>query len=128
MIDKRVGKRIKQRREQLGLTQEQFAEKLGVATNYISTIERGASFPRYEKLVAIINALETSADAIFCDVVTHSLEYKSYMLLDKMRDLPPEEQNRGVWTLLAKETMFSLYPSLYWKATSAMASSFCPAM
>ena len=60
MIDKRVGKRIKQRREQLGLTQEQFAEKLGVATNYISTIERGASFPRYEKLVAIINALETS--------------------------------------------------------------------
>ena len=70
MIDKRVGKRIKQRREQLGLTQEQFAEKLGVATNYISTIERGASFPRYEKLVAIINALETSADAIFCDVVT----------------------------------------------------------
>ena len=36
MIDKRVGKRIKQRREQLGLTQEQFAEKLGVATNYIS--------------------------------------------------------------------------------------------
>lgn len=99
MIDKRVGKRIKQRREQLGLTQEQFAEKLGVATNYISTIERGASFPRYEKLVAIINALETSADAIFCDVVTHSLEYKSYMLLDKMRDLPPEEQNRILETL-----------------------------
>ena len=99
MIDKRVGKRIKQRREQLGLTQEQFAEKLGVATNYISTIERGASFPRYEKLVAIINALETSADAIFCDVVTHSLEYNSYMLLDKMRDLPPEEQNRILETL-----------------------------
>ena len=99
MIDKRVGKRIKQRREQLGLTQEQFAEKLGVATNYISTIERGASFPRYEKLVAIINALETSADAIFSDVVTHSLEYKSYMLLDKMRDLPPEEQNRILETL-----------------------------
>ena len=99
MIDKRVGKRIKQRREQLGLTQEQFAEKLGVATNYISTIERGASFPRYEKLVAIINALETSADAIFCDVVTHSLEYKSYMLSDKMRDLPPEEQNRILETL-----------------------------
>ena len=46
MIDKRIGKRIKQRREQIGLTQEQFAEKLGVAPNYISTIERGASFPR----------------------------------------------------------------------------------
>ena len=29
MIDKRVGKRIKQRREQLGLTQEQFADAVG---------------------------------------------------------------------------------------------------
>ena len=27
------------------------------------------------------------------------LEYKSYMLLDKMRDLPPEEQNRILETL-----------------------------
>lgn len=34
MIDKRIGKRIKERREELGMTQDQFAEKLGVATNY----------------------------------------------------------------------------------------------
>lgn len=100
MIDKRVGKRIKERREQLGLTQEQFAEKLGVATNYISTIERGASFPRYEKLVAIINALDTSADAVFCDVVVRSsLEYKSCALLEEMEDLPLEDQNRILETL-----------------------------
>ncbi len=99
MIDKRVGKRIKQRREQLGLTQEQFAERLGVATNYISTIERGASFPRYEKLVAIINALETSADAIFCDVIACSLEYRSCMLSEKLSELPPEERVRILETV-----------------------------
>lgn len=40
MIDKRIGERIKQCREQLGLTQEQFAERLGLTTNYISTVER----------------------------------------------------------------------------------------
>ena len=39
MIDKRIGKRIKERREELGLTQEQFAEKLGLTVNYISTVE-----------------------------------------------------------------------------------------
>lgn len=65
MIDKRIGKRIKQRREQLKLTQEEFADKVGVTVNYISTIERGASFPRCERLIAILNALEISADAIF---------------------------------------------------------------
>ncbi len=65
MIDKRIGERIKQCRERLGLTQDQFAERLGLTTNYISTVERGASFPRCEKLIAIINGLEVSADAIF---------------------------------------------------------------
>lgn len=74
MIDKRIGKRIKQRREELGYTQEQFSERLGLTTNF-STLERGASFPRCEKLILILNGLETSADAIFCDVLAHSQEY-----------------------------------------------------
>ena len=94
MIDKRIGKRIKQRREQIGLTQEQFAEKLGVAPNYISTIERGASFPRCEKLIAIINGLETSADAIFCDVIDHATEYRASVLSRKLQALPPADQKR----------------------------------
>lgn len=93
MIDKRIGERIKQRREQLGLTQEQFAERLGLTTNYISTVERGASFPRCEKLLAIINGLETSADAIFCDVITHT-EYRSGILSEELKELPAEEQQR----------------------------------
>ena len=94
MIDKRIGKRIKQRREQIGLTQEQFAEKLGVAPNYISTIERGASFRRCEKLIAIINGLETSADAIFCDVIDHTTEYRASVLSQKLQALPPADQKR----------------------------------
>lgn len=105
MIDKRVGKRIKQRREELGMTQEQFAEKLGVATNYISTIERGASFPRYEKLVMIINALQTSADCIFCDVLNYSGDFKASMLSEQLRNLPLEDQKRilGIVELMIKQ-------------------------
>lgn len=94
MIDKRIGERIKQCREQLGLTQEQFAERLGLTTNYISTVERGASFPRCEKLIAIINGLETSADAIFCDVIMHTSEYRSGILSEELKELPAEEQQR----------------------------------
>ena len=94
MIDKRIGRRIKECREKLGLTQEEFAEKVGLATNYISTVERGASFPRCEKLVAIINGLEVSADAIFCDVITHSTEYHANELSASMADLPIDSQKR----------------------------------
>ena len=94
MIDKRIGKRFKQRREELGLTQEQLAEKLGLTVNYISTIERGTSFPRCEKLILLLNGLETTADAIFCDVVETSTEYESSLLSQKLKSLPYDDQKR----------------------------------
>ena len=94
MIDKRIGKRFKQRREELGLTQDALSEKLGLTTNYISTIERGASFPRCEKLILLLNGLETSADAIFCYVLTHSTKAKASILSEQISSLPNEEQQR----------------------------------
>jgi transcriptional regulator with XRE-family HTH domain len=94
MIDKRIGKRIKECRERLGLTQDDFAEKTGLTTNYISTVERGASFPRCEKLLTIINGLETSADAIFCDVIDHSTDYQASRLSQELSELPIAEQKR----------------------------------
>ena len=94
MIDKRIGRRIKECRERLGLTHEQFAEKTGLTPNYISTLERGASFPRCEKLILIINALETNADAIFCDVLEHSTDYQASILSRQLEALPPQEQKR----------------------------------
>ena len=94
MIDKRFGRRVKECRERIGLTQEQFAEKIGLTPNYISTVERGTAFPRYEKLIAIINGLEVSADALFCDVVEHGTEYKTTRLSQLLEALPNEEQQR----------------------------------
>ncbi len=94
MIDKRVGKRIKQRREELGMTQEQFAEKLNVSVNYISTIERGASFPRYDKLIMILNALQTSADFVLCDVLDYGSGFKESVLSEQLDGLPFEDKRR----------------------------------
>ena len=94
MIDKRIGKRIKEHRELIGLTQEQFAEKIGLTPNYISTVERGAAFPRFDKLIAIINGLEVSADAIFCDVVDHSTKYTASHLAKQLEELSDEDQKR----------------------------------
>ena len=94
MIDKRIGRRIKECRENLGLTQEQFAEKVGMASNYISTVERGASFPRCENLIAIINGLGVSADAIFCDVIDQPTDFKKSQLSKKLAALPPDSQKR----------------------------------
>lgn len=110
MIDPRIGKRIKQCREKLGLTQEEFAEKTGLTTNYISTLERGASFPRCEKLILLINALEVSADAIFCDVINHSSQYMASELSEKIERLPAEAQKRvlNVLEIMVQQEMKQL--------------------
>ena len=94
MIDKRIGQRFKQCREKLGLTQEEFAKKMGVTINYISTIERGMTFPRCEKLVQLLNALGVPADAVFCDVLTGSPDYQTSVLSKKLENLPVASQQR----------------------------------
>ncbi len=94
MVDKRIGKRIKQCREKKGFTQERLAEKIGVSTNYISAIERGSVFPRCENLIALLNSLEISANEIFVDVLKKAYEINSSVLSEEIRTLPYEEQRR----------------------------------
>ena len=94
MVDKRIGRRIKQYREKKGFTQEQLAEKIGVSTNYISAIERGAVFPRCENLISILNSLEISANEIFVDVLVKAYEINASVLSEEIRTLPYEEQRR----------------------------------
>ena len=94
MIDKRIGKRVKQCRERLGLSQEEFAEKTGLTANYISTVERGMSFPRCEKLIILLNGLEVPADAIFCDVLEYSTDYQASELSEKLASLSPQARKR----------------------------------
>lgn len=81
-------------RLRLGMTQEQLAEKTGLAANYIARVERGEAFPRLENLINIMNALGVSADAIFCDVVDHSANYPISALGAELDSLPASEKQR----------------------------------
>lgn len=98
-IYKEIGKRFKQNREIQELTQADLAEKVGTSVTYISSVERGISFPRGDKLVAILNALNSSADSVFCDVVQASAKQRASVLYDMLLDLPSKEQNRILETV-----------------------------
>ena len=61
-----MGNKIRERREELGLTQETLASRSGVSRQTISALENG----KYENmlvgtLAAIATALETTVDKIF---------------------------------------------------------------
>ena len=61
MIDKRLGQRIKQRRQELNMTQTQLAEKTGYADKTaISKIEKGVVDLTQSKIQIFANALDIS--------------------------------------------------------------------
>lgn len=57
-----IGRRIAQRRLQMGLKQNILAEKLNISNNYLSSIERGKEKPSLEIVVNICNALQVTPD------------------------------------------------------------------
>lgn len=67
-----IGKRIREARIKLGLTQNKLAERSGIETSNISHIERAATKLSLPTLISIANALELSLDEIVCDSLIKS--------------------------------------------------------
>lgn len=59
-ILKEFGLRIKELRQERGLTQEQFATKCGLHKNYIGMVERGERNPSLINIEIIAKGLEIS--------------------------------------------------------------------
>ncbi len=61
---KQVGKNIKKRRVEKGMTQDQLAEKLNVTRQAVSNWETGKTQPSIEMLTAIATHFDTSVEAL----------------------------------------------------------------
>ena len=59
-----IGKRISERRRQMGLTQEQLAEQMEVSIQMISNLERGVKAIRIDNLIRLSEVLCVSTDYI----------------------------------------------------------------
>lgn len=57
-----IGKRIKNKRKELSLTQEKLSEILEVSPSYVSEIERGSSIPSLATISKISKVLDLSLD------------------------------------------------------------------
>ena len=57
-----VGRKLRERREYLGLTQEELAQVLGVTTQYISAIETNKKVPSLSVLARLAEALGVNVD------------------------------------------------------------------
>ena len=85
---KEIGKRIIERRKQLGLTQEALAEKGEVTAQFVSYAESGKRAMRPENLYKISSALGVSANYLLTgDIVEKDLSN----LVKKMKNLTPSQ-------------------------------------
>ena len=100
-VEETVGRRIQVIRREKGFTQQELSEAVGISTNYLSDIERGKSSVRMDKLVAIINALECSADDVFSDVIVCGYKVKASKLSQRLESLSPSDREKALAVLEA---------------------------
>ena len=62
-----LGKRIREERLRLNLTQEKLAEACGISTAYLGQIERGERCITLDKLIPLANCLGTTIDFLLSD-------------------------------------------------------------
>ena len=64
MDRKKLGKRIREERMRVGLTQEQVAEYIDVSTTYIGYIERGERSATLEKVALLAQCFHVTIDSL----------------------------------------------------------------
>lgn len=62
-----LGNRIRNRREELGLTQVELAEKTRLTQGYISSVEHDAYVPRATTLIVLAISLDLAPNAFLKD-------------------------------------------------------------
>lgn len=65
-----MGKRIAMRRNELGLSQLEFAEKINISNNHLSSIERGKQKPSFETFLLICQHLETTPNYLINGILS----------------------------------------------------------
>lgn len=76
---KEVGKRISNRRRELGLKQWQVEQKAELSDKYLSNIERATSVLSVDVLMKLCSVLETTPDALLLGAANDSNDYQRSM-------------------------------------------------
>lgn len=83
MEQKTLGRRIREERLKLNLTQEKLAEDVDLSMAYIGQIERGERSLTLDNLVAVANRLGVTVDYLLSDSIT-AKDDTEYMILRQL--------------------------------------------
>lgn len=92
----RLGKRIKEERLRLNLTQEKLSEKVGISTAYLGQIERGERCITLDKLIPLANYLGVTVDFLRTDYIVTDEDNSLNILTQLFRGKTVEEKELAV--------------------------------
>lgn len=95
-LNVKVGLRIKQARENAGLTQERFAELVSLATKNVSDIERGVVGVSLGTLKRICETLSVSSDSILFGIPGDRNANDPDGLVERLGNLPAAQYKIAV--------------------------------
>ena len=86
-----IGMRIKQKRIEKRLTQEQLSEMIGVGASHMSHMESGKTVPSMEVFITLCNVLGCSADELLCREISAARPLLNNWLTDLVADCDATE-------------------------------------
>lgn len=92
-----IGKRIKEQRKKLGLTQTEIKSAVGISSGNLSDIENGNRLPAAATLIQLASVLQCSIDWMLTGIlpaseIPSSKDPNETILLESYRKLPNEEK------------------------------------
>ena len=81
-----LGKKIKQMRNQKGLTQEELADRCELTKGYISQLENNLNSPSIATLTDILSALGSNLAEFFCEETEEKVVFSKNEFIEKDSD------------------------------------------
>lgn len=88
------GKRVKQKRIESNLTQEELAEKADLSVGYIGMIERGKRLPSLDTFVIIADELNATADELLSNSIKKAYQSRLHKYEEKLERLDRKEARK----------------------------------
>lgn len=99
-IKKQLGAKIKRLRIKKGLTQEQFAEKIDIATRTLSGIETGENFLTADTLEKILDVLNVSSSELFAVEHIKSQEDLVNEIITDVQNLKDKQKIETIYKII----------------------------
>ncbi len=85
------GEQLRRRREELGISRSELADRLGITRSAVGNYETGVSAPKEDVLLQIFNALQVEPNYLYRDSFAFpafACSHEEQRLLEKLRALP----------------------------------------